>query len=228
MMYRTTSSIKTVQLKKAQSGFTIIELLIATTVLTVILLMVTVMISNIGNLYYKGITLAQTQDTTRSIADAVSQDIKLNDKPPVSDGSAIVFGTSTNAICIGSVRYTYTLGRQIGTNLSGPDPQVQHVLWRDTIGSGSACTPVNLALATPPGVGGSELIGPRSRLTAFKVAPSSLANPTLFTVQIGVAFGDYDLLNMAGIATTCNGGVGGQFCAVDALTTSAIQRIGGS
>lgn len=207
--------------KADQKGFTILELMIATTVLTVILLLVTVMITGIGNLYYKGITLSQTQDTTRNIADQVIQDIKLNDKPPTTPTSAVFASKTVYAQCVGTVRYSYIPGVQIGTDVG----QIQHVIWRDSVGSGSTCTPVNLTLPTPS-VGGSELLGHQSRLTAFSINASP-SNVSLFVVQVGVAFGDTDLLIMAGLATQCRGITGNQFCATDSLTTSAIQRISG-
>lgn len=207
--------------KLNHKGFTILELMIATTVLTVILLLVTVMITGIGNLYYKGITLSQTQDTTRNIADQVTQDIKLNDKPPTTPTSAVFSSKTIYAQCVGTVRYSYIPAVQIGTDVG----QIQHVLWRDSVGSGSACTPVNLTQPTPS-AGGSELVGPKSRLTAFSINASP-SNASVFVVQVGVAFGDTDLLNVAGLATRCKGVTGDQFCATDSLTTSVIQRISG-
>ncbi len=65
-----------------QKGFTIIELMIATAVLSTILVMVTVVMVNIGSLYYKGINQARVQDDVRSIADEIIKNIQLNDQPP--------------------------------------------------------------------------------------------------------------------------------------------------
>lgn len=210
----------------AEAGFTIIELLIATTVLTLILLLSTVMITSIGTLYYKGVTLSQTQDSTRSIADQVVQDIQLS-SGVVSTGTTTVGSTTLSALCLGTVRYSYVLDRQIGTDGTAPANQIKHVLWRDTVSSGAACTPADIMQdPVPSTVNGTELVGNKSRLTGFSAAQSA-SNTSLYTVAIGVAFGDNDLLQGSGLATRCNSGSANQFCAVSTLSTAAIQRFSG-
>lgn len=211
-----------------EAGFTIIELLIATTVLTLILLLSTVMITSIGTLYYKGVTLSQTQDSTRSIADQVVQDIQLT-SGVVSNGTTTFGSTVVSAMCIGTVRYSYILDRQIGTDSTAPANQIKHVLWRDTVSSGAACLPADITLdpvgSTPATVNGMELVGNKSRLTAFS-AVSPLSS-SLYTIDVGVAFGDNDLLSGSGATTNCNGGVADHFCAVSTLSTAAIRRFSG-
>ena len=226
----------------SQQGFTIIELLIATSVLTVILMLATVMITSIGNLYYKGITLSQTQDTVRSITDQLTQDLQLSDGlPSVPDpatpgnpniNTSYAAGKTMYSTCVGTTRYSYALDQQINTDLS-------HVLWRDNIGSGNTCNPVDLSSATPnsilsPGTNGTELIGPKSRLTAFMI---TVSGTSLYNVKLGVAYGDSDLLAgtddsnlLAGsdFNVGCAGSTGDQFCATDRLITSVIQRLNGS
>lgn len=211
-----------------EAGFTIIELLIATTVLTLILLLSTVMITSIGTLYYKGVTLSQTQDSTRSIADQVVQDIQLT-SGVVSNGTTTFGSTVVSAMCIGTVRYSYILDRQIGTDSTAPANQIKHVLWRDTVSSGAACLPADITLdpvgSTPATVNGMELVGNKSRLTAFS-AVSPLSS-SLYAIDVGVAFGDNDLLSGSGATTRCNGGVADHFCAVSTLSTAAIRRFSG-
>ncbi len=64
-------------LKANQQAFTIIELMIATTVVSVILLMVSIIMINIGGLYYKGFSQARTQDNLRSISDEVARQLAV-------------------------------------------------------------------------------------------------------------------------------------------------------
>ena len=226
--------------KQSQQGFTIIELLIATSVLTLILMLATVMITNIGNLYYKGITLSQTQDTVRSVVDQLTQDLQLADGlPSVPDpvvpgnpniNTSLVAGQTLYATCIGTTRYSYVLDKQIVTSLP-------HVLWRDSIGSGSICSPVDLSSTTTPnsaispGTNGAELMGTKSRLTSLVITTSSAS---LYTVKVSIAYGEDDLLagadtsNLLGgtdYNVACAGSTGNQFCATDRLTTSVIQRV---
>lgn len=240
-----------------QKGFTIIELMIATAVLSVILVMVTIVMVNIGSLYYKGINQARVQDDARSIADEATRYIQLNDQPP----TPVVSGPSnTQLVCIGSVRYAYVLGVQIGNQAPGTGTTYHQVLWRDNNPTPGSCptkidpgnpsspqidlTSTTLAADDPSG---KELIAVNSRLTQFSMVTPTATSPT--TVSVGVAYGDNDLLcnptampascsasnamsgwaNYSGNAgdVICKGGKGDQFCSTAYLTTSAVGRIAG-
>jgi prepilin-type N-terminal cleavage/methylation domain-containing protein len=199
-----------------QKAFTIIELMIATAVLSTILIMVTFMMISIGNLYYKGVNQARVQDDVRTISDDVSQHLQLSDSLPLF----AVAGDGTSAYCIGNTRYTYMLNKQVG---SGPG-QIAHVLWRDSNPAPNSCSAsVGFLNSATPSADGVELIAPNSRLTFFSV---SLSSP--YTISIGVAYGDNNLLNLSGLNTTCKGSIGDQFCSTGTLTTTVVQRITGS
>jgi prepilin-type N-terminal cleavage/methylation domain-containing protein len=178
-----------------QKAFTIIELMIATAILSVILVIVSAMMIGIGNLYYKGTSQASVQDNVRTITDEISQDLQLN-------GSDLLTGTNTNpalpiSYCIGTTRYTSILGKQITNSSSLGANQSYHVLWRDSVPAGtcnnigyntfvnSSSPPTNPS--TDPG---TELIGPNSLLTYFTI--STGISP--FLITIGEAYGPSDLL----------------------------------
>jgi prepilin-type N-terminal cleavage/methylation domain-containing protein len=221
-----------------QNAFTIIELMIATAVLSMILLLVTVMMMSIGSLYYKGVNQARIQDDARSIVDEVSQHLQLSDNVPLS---AVSLDGQTHVYCIGTVRYTYALNKQVGT---GPS-QSPNVLWRDDNPvPGSCSAAVGFLNSPPPNLNGTELIAPNSRLTNFSI---SAASP--YIVSVGVAYGDDDLLCDSGSAgdctfqglslhmsqiigglapsgpILCKGNIGDQFCSTAGLTTTVVQRI---
>ena len=228
-----------------QKGFTIVELMIATTVLSTILVLVTGMMIGIGNLYYKGINQSRVQGTVRNVTDEVAQHLQLtSDQPPTSAGIPINFtvpGTGSfviNAYCIGSTRYSYVLGRQA-------NKQIPHVLWRDDTPAGGCAKPVNLQTDPPAGssANGTELAPPNSRLTDFFIHGTSP-----YTVGIGIAYGDEDLLcnnTKAGDCTAndtnsthvhyllvgnmdsiqCRGIKGDQFCATAKLQTVVVKRL---
>src|SRR3954468_10979744 len=113
--------------KRSQKGFTIIELMIATSVVSVLLLLATVIIIGIGNLYYKGISQSRVQDNVRSIADEISQQLRFSDQLYAVDSPS----GAIHAICIGKTRYTYTIGHQVGSDPNPPNFQSPHVLWRE-------------------------------------------------------------------------------------------------
>jgi prepilin-type N-terminal cleavage/methylation domain-containing protein len=216
-----------------QTGFTILELMIATAVLSTMLLLVTIIMISIGNLYYKGINQARVQDDVHSITDEVSQHLQL------SGTATPVYTTSldghTHAYCIGDTRYVFILGRQIGTGTDTDmmTPQSRQVLWRDKAlagcpapGNGFLSSPW-LSLLDPSG---TELIAPNSRLTSFcisgSVAGSCIPDTSPYTTTVGVAYGAIDLLNNPGnINATCKGNIGDQFCATAFLTTRVAQRL---
>lgn len=239
----TTKTYSTPAKAKEQRGFTIIELMIATTVVSVILVMVSVIMINIGGLYFKGISQTAAQNTVRSISDEITQQLQFSDSMPEPSASPAPDGV--RSWCIGTTRYTYIIGKQIGTDTA-------HVLWRDKVAS-SSCPSItatgSLNVATPalPGStgGGVELIGPRSMLTDF-----TIITPSPYRVTINIALGDSDQLCDIGTTDDCNdksisthiwnptaptgqirckGNVGagnsGKFCGTANLTTTAVRRL---
>jgi len=214
------------------SGFTIVELMIATVVLSVILLLSTVMITSIGNLYYKGVNKSRLQDDARTIANDVSQRLELqanSTQLPGTDGETYPYGSGSiyvAAICIGSTRYSYiedSAGQkwQIGSGGSAVN-QVPHIFWRDTNPSAS-CTALDLTKTNPPGSGsdGTELISANSSVSYFSVDTTSAP----YGVKIDLAYGDRTLLSGVGLNATCKGGAGDQFCATATVSTAATPRL---
>ena len=214
---------KSPPLKQSQKGFTIVEIMIATTILSVILLLASVVMIGLGRLYYKGINTNRVQDNTRAISDEISQQLQLSG---ANLDETATTPSGIKAYCIGNIRYTFILNRRLGAN----DPArllSLHVLWRDkTPGSGCITndnffdTDVPMDGPAQPSENGVELIATNSRLTAFTISPSSP-----YTITIGEVFGDDDVFSGAGIATTCNGGIAGQFCATATAVSTVSKRI---
>jgi prepilin-type N-terminal cleavage/methylation domain-containing protein len=233
--------------KRHQQGFTIVELLIATAILSTILVAVTIVMINISNLYYKGVNQALVQSTARSIEDEISQRLELSSLPKVLTATGL---TGTKAYCIDNTRYTYVIGVQIDHSPPpGGGTVLKHVLWRDTIHSADACNVANLA-ASNPSLGsdaggadasdGTELMAPRSRLISFSINPHT----SPYKLKVGVAYGDDDLLCSPSVPNSCNiedkmgtlpdylhgdlhckGVKGQQFCSTSNLSTTVVQRL---
>jgi prepilin-type N-terminal cleavage/methylation domain-containing protein len=233
----------------AEQGFTIVELMIATTVLSTLLVVVAIVMISIGKLYYKGLNQARLQDNTRNAVTAIAKQLQLNTgdpatRSPAYDATGLAAGAprdlhfeeGTNpadgqpnkydisAYCIGTVRYSFIKNRQIGPGVH----QIPHVLWRDKA-SGGPCGPVDLRTVdktTDPG--GVELIGPNSALTEFKITNPQDKNAYL--IEVGEAYGDIyapdALFSGKDMDTTCITGSGDQFCATANLTTTVVKRLG--
>ncbi len=192
-----------IKYRKQEHGFTIIELMIATTVFSVVLLICSFAMLQIGRTYYKGITMARTQTTARSIIDEISQSIQFS--------GGTVYPTvvpTTNNACIGRVFYERTAANGLNKYTLGSD-----------------CTnSVSLPPSPPLPV---NMLGNNMRLGKFEVKNVAGA-PSLWSVTIRVVYGDNDVLsNPTDLATTgCkDSGAGGQFCAISELSTIVQKKL---
>lgn len=189
---------------KDNRGFTILELLISTTVFSVILLLCTFGLIQIGRNYYRGATITRTQNVARSVMSTLTQSIQFSGSdfegqlPPAK--TPAVSPPTSGEFCIGSLGYTYNLGTQVGGN--------------------------NFALKTSKCFNGkpapnseqTELLGKGMSLRTFSIEESG----DYYTITLLIAYGDDDLLNADGL---CNGGAGSQFCATSSLKTTVHRRL---
>jgi prepilin-type N-terminal cleavage/methylation domain-containing protein len=110
--------------KHHSSGFTILEVLIATTVFTIVLLICTYAVTRIGQLYFKGVTSSQIQDLTRKMSDEFSGQIQFGSSLPIPDSITGDSPTTPLIFCVGDNRYRAIMNRKLG------DPGVDTVLQR--------------------------------------------------------------------------------------------------
>lgn len=207
-----------------QRGFTIVELLVALTVFSVVLVVVTAAIIQISRVYYKGVTETQVQGATRDIMDTISQGIQF--------GGGTITGTPTGvtpggsyAFCLGNQQYSYRPGYQLVDNTPGTN-QTNHAL---VVNTAAACSG-SPAQAMSGTVSGREMLAPNMRVSNLVVKN---VGGNLYQVQIRVVYGDDDLLvspsgNSNGAKATdaaCKGQTGRQFCAVSELNTVVIRRV---
>jgi prepilin-type N-terminal cleavage/methylation domain-containing protein len=198
-----------------ERGFTIIELMVATLVFSVILTVITLGVMTFTNSYYRGVNDSTTQNTTRTIIDTISQAIQF--------GSAPVTPTTVagDFFCAGGYSFTYSRG--------GLYP---------TVSTGLYMAPMTGVCAAKT-TGGTQLLGKNLRLT--NLAVEKLAAGNLYRVSVSVAMGADDLLCSPSQSGSCTGGAmtfwpvtdvrcrstaGSQFCATSTLTTVVEQRIG--
>lgn len=199
-------------------GFTIIELLVATMVFAVVLLVVSSGILQITRVYYKGVTESNTQNTARSIMDVISQSIQFGGGDVIGTASAPAPSTDY-AFCVGNQQFSYRLGWQSEDKAEDiPNNQLRHVLVQR---SASDCNPQDLSSQS---IVGRDLVGTHMRLANLVVQN---VGPNLYRVQVRVVYGDNDLLfNPTATNASCKGQQAGtQFCATAELSTIVVKRV---
>lgn len=218
-----------------QQGFTLVELLIATTVFSIILLVAAATLIQVGRMYYKGIITSKTQSAARSSLDDVTRSIQFSNGSisRATDGTA----PKIEAVCLGNNRYTYVLGAQVDEKVpdgsySPTDRKIRHALWQDTIGAEACGNDLpKLQYADPytdaanPDRNGKALLEDGMRLQKFTVDPQA-GSDDVFAVNIKVVYyADPELLNDFDNPTTCKGSVvGGQWCAISDLASVVYSR----
>lgn len=215
--------------KQSSAGFTLVELMIATVVFSVILIGATTAMIQIGRMYYKGVIVSRTQETARRTMDDITRpiqfaggDVRIS-SPEIQD----ISGIQTGAICMGNKRFTYGINVQINSSVAGysaANHRAPHALYQDELSSDTApCTPLDLTVGALPA--GREILSEHMRLAKFKVTPPSSGN--MWGLEVTMIYGDDDLLVPdANVPTGCAGVVqGAQWCAVASLSTHVYKRI---
>lgn len=201
----------------SQSGFTIIELMIATTVFSVALLLSSIIIIQISRMYIKGVITSKTQTTTRSVIDDISRSIQFS-------GSSINVGGAYYS-CLGTTRYTVNINAQVSDTNNPSQNKSFHALWKDTVANPSDCASggvPNLSQLNPSS-GGTELLEKGMRLAALDIQENS----GTYSIKVTVVYGDNDLLvDPSDPAKGCKGGfTGSQWCSLSSLSTQVFKRV---
>lgn len=111
---------------KLSAGFTIIELMIATIVFSLVLLVCLASFMQISRLFYKGVNMSRTQEVARTVLENISDDLRFARTAPNQPLNA-------NYFCIGSHRYKFNLARQLNGT---PDFSTNYGLVRETVSNG--------------------------------------------------------------------------------------------
>jgi prepilin-type N-terminal cleavage/methylation domain-containing protein len=128
-------------------GFTIIELLISTTLFSIVLVGALSAFLHIGQMYYKGISVKDTYEATQRIMDNVESDVRIS-KNATCDGNGTqncpaTGQTDVHYFCIGQQRYTYLLSSTTAykiqpSDISSPNLSIVRGVIKDTI---NGCPP---------------------------------------------------------------------------------------
>jgi prepilin-type N-terminal cleavage/methylation domain-containing protein len=213
------------RLRINQRGFTVIELMIATMIFGLVLLVVTMGIIQVTRSYYKGVSETNIQTTARSIIDNIGQAIQFGGGTVTTNNM-----TSPYVFCVGNQQYSFRPGWVVtdGTPNTSVN-ETPHGLYVRTLASCPG-QPI-AALANTALAGGRELLGPNMRLTSLRV--TQVAGTTnMYNISLRIVSGDNDLIYSpsgggvtAADATCRNQRAGTQFCSVSDLSTTVTKRV---
>ncbi|MGH7157760.1 MAG: prepilin-type N-terminal cleavage/methylation domain-containing protein [Candidatus Saccharimonadales bacterium] len=214
--------MKTRRFVKDSQGFTVIELMVATAVFAVVLVVVTAGILQVSRLYYKGVNQAVTQGVVRSITDTISQNIQFGGGAVVPTSAGAATPSEPKVLCVGNQRFRFATGWQVVD--SAPNAslhQSYHGLVQDNF---SGCTSSSNESIATQSVTGRELLSPNMRISKLNVTE---LNPTLYRIEVRVIYGDDDLLqDPNNPETSCiNEKAGTQFCTISELSTVVTKRV---
>lgn len=226
--------------KLNRSGYTLVELMIAASVFSVIMLGVAGTVTQVGRMYYKGVISSRTQNIARSVNDEVSRAIQFSNKN-IAANTNVSFGDPgeprMGVFCVGQNRYTFAINVQVSDGQTNYDPikhRGPHALLRDRVSDPGSCdldVPKPTA-SLPANSNAEELLEQNMRLKDIAVQEDNGS----FKVLVSVIYGDDDLLvtetgdtldiNPSGMPQSCTGSiVGGQWCAFSTLETNVTKRL---
>jgi type II secretory pathway pseudopilin PulG len=197
--------------KLSSTGFTIIELLISTVILSMVLLTITSAIVEMSRFYYKSVIVSRTQETARTVIEDIAQSIQF------AGANNTPFDNLSNCIIVGSHRYVYQKpNKPVTTN--------QHALIVD---SGTTCSaPLPNLNSSLAGYSYRELLGENMRVVDLSVQQVG-GSTDLYDITVRIAYGTgTDAQLLAGTPAVCKDNIrnGGQYCAVSALKMTVSKR----
>jgi prepilin-type N-terminal cleavage/methylation domain-containing protein len=204
-------------------GFTIVELLIAISIFSSLLIIIVYAFLYGLNTFTKSQIVSNTQETARSIEQNLTQSLSLT----ASGGYTTITPTTTgdittNGFCLGQYRYSYVPDKKLtNSNFYG--------LWQDTY---YGCSPSTKALdlsanpKTKSYKNLKQLLGNNMRLSNFAITPVVTIGSG-YQIQFEVDYGDQLQLNDSGAYKYhCpSGSISSSFCAVAKVDTIVFQRV---
>lgn len=216
-----------------QAGFTIVELMIATVVFSLVLIVILTGVLHFTAAYYKGVNSSSTQVVAQNALDAITQAIQFSG---MGTTTSVATNGSLSYFCAGNKEFVYVAGQEYdGGTPSSNNPGLYEI-------NSASCS------STPTITNGTELLGKNMRVAS--VSLSQDADNAAWNVKLVIAYGDGDLLcntGKDGNTGGCNPGdgsyaptaavvgedvrckltTGSQFCSVSALSTAVTPRVEG-
>jgi type II secretory pathway pseudopilin PulG len=225
--------------KQKNSGFTIAELLVATSTFSIVILVALAGFLEVGRLFYKGVTTTQTDTTAQQIINDITATIQT-----ASSSNGLQSANGYSYYCISGTRYTFLEGVPVGQPIVYHPDSSNFGLVKNILGGASCATPCDSTISPPASPGGcqnnpsyipinngTEMLADNIRIVdggscstdpvtgGFCInQPYPLTAPNLYRLSLVLAYGTDDVLASTGSSATQ------QFCAVEKLQDVNVTR----
>ncbi len=221
---------------RQSTGFTIVELLIATTIFSVILILCTTALLQVSRMYYKGVTISQTQEVTRAIINSVSNQAQYSSGRAVRTIAPLLNKAPdgvTRGICIDHYRYSYIPYHTLSDNpndhgLVMDDLNDLHITCSPTV------LPQSLASFAPVTPSSREFLKPNMQVSAPIFVGYASRTDFVYIFVVSVAYGDNDLfidktpdgvIDDGDTPLQCKTEAGTQFCTTTSMSVFVQKRL---
>lgn len=223
--------------KNKKDGFTIVELMIAISVFSVVMIIATTAILLIARQYQSGVTKTSMQSATRDIHQKISDSIKYSGGNIIEETSGNV--TGYYVVCTGKTRYFYKNPSLTGGNISNSSEfnSMSSLYFQQntddyTSGNGNAgqCGHISSGVTDDLKIA-QQLLPNNAKVAFFKVVKNdvdlSSGNVKSSTISTTFVRGDYDLftLSVPPQDLKCKSGVGNEWCSVVSLSSIVNPRL---
>lgn len=206
-------------LRNNQKAFTIIELLIASTVFSMIILGACAAIIQMSRLYYKGIIVSRTQTAGRNLAESIAREIQFQGGTITQTTYEPSPGFKTKVIGIGDTRYKLALNKRQSGEIK--NAIVKYIEY----GAITSGPDLNTGLDSN---NYRNMLANNMQIVNLNVESVNGASaPGLYKVEVIITYGDDDLLENPTdpLSVTCKGNIAGsQWCSVVKYNTMVFQR----
>ena len=207
-----------------KKGFTIVELLIAISVFSALLIIIVYAFLYGLNTFSKAQVVSKTQEVSRSIEQNIAQSFSLTAAGSYTSIKPVTNnGITSEGFCLGQYRYSYVLDKQLTSSNN-------YGLLQDTLqGCSSSTSSVDLSgnlpttLNTP-----KQLLGNNMRISNFIITPTTPSNSsaTGYQLVMEIDYGNNLKAGINGYNYQCpSGNISSSFCAVAKIDTIIFQRI---
>jgi prepilin-type N-terminal cleavage/methylation domain-containing protein len=201
----------------SQSGFTVLELMVATTIFAIVLLVLTVGVLSFSRDYFSSVTRSNTQTVGRNIIDDITRTIQFSSAGLTENDTG-----NTHAWCFDNVQYLAAAGYEVGASFDATTHKSKYGLIKRV---SAGCGGVDITSATYAfnSATDKELLSKNMRISLLSIAKPG----DVYNIQVRIAYGDDDVFASIADMTklACKSQAGSQFCAVSDLSTTVQQRI---